>query len=79
MHKQIKFLLENVLMLQLPRFSLFFFYSVVLSLLLLPQAHSIVVTMETKWSALREGLRDQQMQYGQECSMLDCGTEIEQW
>lgn len=73
-----KFLPENVLMLQLPRFSLFFFNSVFLSLLLLPQNHSyIVVTMETEWSALREGLRDQQMQYGQECSMLDYGTEIE--
>lgn len=73
-----KVLARERFMLQLPRFSLF--YSVFLSLLLLPQNHSyIVVTMETEWSAPWEGLRDQQMLYGWECSMLDCGAEIEQW
>lgn len=75
-HKQ-KFLVENVLgstHLGLVFFICFFFP------FLLPQSHSyIVVTMETEWSAPREGLREQQMQYGWECSMLDCGREIEQW
>lgn len=77
-NERTKFLLENVLCSNYP--GLVFFYSVFLSLLLLPQNHSyIVVTMETEWLAPWEGLRDQQMLYGWGCSMLDCGAEIEQW
>lgn len=34
--------------------------------------------METEWSAPREGLREQQMQYGWGCSVLVCGIESKQ-
>lgn len=77
-HTQTKVPERECFRLHPPRFSLFhlFFF---LFPFLLPQNHSyIVVTMETEWSALREGLRERQRQYGWECSVLDCGREIEQ-
>lgn len=70
-HKQ-KFLVENVLCSKYPGLVFFFCFS-------FSSLATSVVTMETEWSAPREGLREQQMQYGWECSMLDCGKEIKHW